>query len=223
LLCAAPAAAQTSPHDRALALFAQSGTEYDAGRFDRAIELLREAYSLEPDPILLYNMARAYEGAGRTDEAIDAYERYLAGAGEVRDRGAIETRLTTLRAQQARERELQHRSVRPVEHRPPPPPAPSIDPAPWIVLAVGVAGVGAGVVLGVFSQDAHAQAVDEMIHERAFSLQQSAYDFATGANVSFIAGGVIALAGAIWGIVAIATSSSGPRTAIRSNGIAITF
>src|SRR5688500_2507730 len=162
--------------ERAMHLFEESRTHYDAGRFDTAAELLAEAYDLQPDPILLYNMARAYESGGRVQEAIDAYERYLSDAGNVRDRGAIETRLATLRDQLEREEELDRRDED-EEPAPVPPDNPDrIEPAPWIILGIGVVGIGAGIVLGVLSQDAHAQAGEATIHRDAFALQQNAYD-----------------------------------------------
>jgi tetratricopeptide (TPR) repeat protein len=190
--------------ERAMHLFEESRTHYDAGRFDTAAELLAEAYDLQPDPILLYNMARAYESGGRMQEAVDAYARYLDDAGEVRDRGAIETRIATLREQLAREEELERRGEEAIT-TPTPPPAENrqIEPAPWIVLGIGVVGIGAGFVLGALSQDAHSQASESTIHRDALALQQNAYDFASGANVAFSVGGAIALIGAIWGILTL--------------------
>lgn len=202
MLIAAPAQAQTD-QERALALFEESRGHYDAGRFDRAIELLQEAYGLTPEPILLYNMGRAYEGADRIREAADAYERYLNEAGDVRDRGAIEARLRNLRERIAAE-EREASAPRP------PPSSGGVDPGGWIVLGIGAAGVAVGVVLGVLSDEAHSNAVAAPVHADAVALQQQAYDYASGANAAFIAGGVIAIAGVIWGIVSV-VSSSGSR------------
>ncbi len=221
---------------RAMRLFEESREHYDAGRFDRAAELLEEAYRIQPDPTLLYNMARAYEGAGRLSEAVSTYERYLNDAGQVRDRGAIERRLATLREQIARTEELERRAreeqpasgeeeeATPAPPRNEAPAAPSggVDPLPWIVLALGAAALGAGVGLGVVSEDSHAQAVAEPEHRRALELQQSAYDFASGANACFIAGGALALIGVIWGIVSL-SSGSGQSTASAPNRFRIVF
>jgi tetratricopeptide (TPR) repeat protein len=208
---------------RAMQLFEESRGHYDAGRFDVAAELLREAYSLSPDPTLLYNMGRAYEGADRVREALDAYERYLRDAGDVRDRGAIERRVQTLRARLERE---EGGEPEPGPSEPEPAPAPSggggVDPAGWVVMGIGVLGVGAGIVLGVLSNDAHDTAADPMTsHEDAVAQQQTAYDLASGANAAFIAGGALALAGLIWGIVSIATSGGSSERASRP--LTITF
>jgi tetratricopeptide (TPR) repeat protein len=89
--------------DKALALFEKSDRAYKAGKFEDAAKLLREAYALHPEPILLYNLGRAQEGLGDTRGAIDSYEQYLAQAKQIQDRGAIERRIETLKAQLAEE------------------------------------------------------------------------------------------------------------------------
>lgn len=47
-------------------------------RFDEGISELLEAYSIKPHPNVLFNVARAYEGAGRPQDALTYYRRYLA-------------------------------------------------------------------------------------------------------------------------------------------------
>jgi tetratricopeptide (TPR) repeat protein len=89
--------------DKALALFEKSDRAYKAGKFEDAAKLLREAYVLHPEPILLYNLGRAQEGLGDARGAIESYEQYLAQAKQIEDRGAIERRIETLKAQLAEE------------------------------------------------------------------------------------------------------------------------
>lgn len=48
------------------------------GQFDQGISELQEAYAIKPHPNVLYNIARAYLDAGRSVEALDWYQRYLA-------------------------------------------------------------------------------------------------------------------------------------------------
>lgn len=72
------------------------------GRTDEAVTELRRAYRIKPHPNVLYNIARAYDVAGRVPEAVTAYEEYLA-AGPA-EPGLAEARLTELREQLARER-----------------------------------------------------------------------------------------------------------------------
>src|SRR5262249_34023367 len=94
---------------RALELFKTSDAAYKAGEFEKAAELLEQAYALYPEPILLYNRARALDGMGATQKAIDAYEKYLASAPDVTDRGAIERRIATMREKLAADAEKDRR------------------------------------------------------------------------------------------------------------------
>src|SRR5215471_16097119 len=99
--------------DRAYELYRQSAERYRAGQFKEAADLVRQAYAVRRDPVLLYNLGRACEGMGDLPCAIDAYERYLAASSPL-DRGAIEQRIATFRAELAE---------RPAKEHPPPPPA----------------------------------------------------------------------------------------------------
>jgi tetratricopeptide (TPR) repeat protein len=223
--------AQTAAVKRARELFKKSDESYRAGRFQEAIDLLAEAYALDPKPVLLYNQARAYEGLGDTRRAIDAYRRYLDADPSANDRGALEQRIATLE-RQVQEREVLERqrdaAARSKKEEPPPSPAPQAErppsAVPWIVAGVGLASVGGGVVLGVLASGKHDDAVEEPRAEPALELQGQAEDFALVANVMLIAGGVVAAGGTIWGIVdAAGSSSSGDvRVGVAPHGIAIT-
>jgi iron complex outermembrane receptor protein len=65
------------------------------GQTDKGVSELERAYDLKPHPNVLFNIARAYDVAGRTQDAADAYERYIA-AGPA-DPSAAEARLAQLR------------------------------------------------------------------------------------------------------------------------------
>jgi tetratricopeptide (TPR) repeat protein len=207
--------AQGNAHARAVALLNQSAEHYREGRFTEAAELLREAYEIEPEPVLLYNLARALEGLGDLDGAVEAYEGYLEGEPEANDRGAIEARLETLRRQiEALER------VEEPEPEPDPDPEPEgpilddrgaeqepsggVSPAPWIVAGVGGAGLIAGAVLGVLAQLRHDDAIVAQIQTERVALAAEADDLALGANIGFAAGGGILLVGLVWGIIELA-------------------
>jgi tetratricopeptide (TPR) repeat protein len=58
-------------------LVKQAGQLYQSGKYADAAELLKQANDLEPNPRLLYNIARAYDQAGSLKEAADFYERYV--------------------------------------------------------------------------------------------------------------------------------------------------
>lgn len=184
--------------DKALKLFEDSNTAYKAGKFEDAADLLRQAYDLFPEPILLYNLGRAQEGLGDPKGAIESYERYLSEAKQVEDRGAIERRIATLRAQIA-EQEANAKKLREV---PPPPPVDTRSDfekyGPWATMAAGGVLIGTGIVFGVRSGSKHDDAVAAPGQRDAADLQASAERYATVANVLFVVGGIAAAGGIGW-------------------------
>ena len=219
LLVCPPVAAEPAHSDeeaRALALFEQSEARFRAGAFREAAELLRQAYDLYPEPLLLYNLARSLEGEGDLAGAIDAYTRYLDEAKQIADRAAIERQIDTLR-DQIRERERLHRERVAAERarvaaeaqlraRVDNAPAPRHSKLPWITLGVGVVSVGAGGVLGLRSRALHDDAVDEPEQLASVELQDRARSYATGANVAFAVGAALSVTGLIWGILDVRRS-----------------
>ena len=200
--------ADTATRDKALELFRASDAHYKVGEFEEAARLLRESYDLYPEPLILYNLGRALEGMGDFAGAVEQYERYLATATEVNDRGAIERRLATLRAQLAA-----GAAAKTAPPTPPPidpvPPTVSDDPPPgrfqrllpWIVAGSGAVIVGVGGVLGVMSDSRHKAAVDEPIQAEADRLQAKAKSLATTANVMFVVAGAAVIGGVVWGVI----------------------
>jgi tetratricopeptide (TPR) repeat protein len=184
--------------DKALQLFEDSNTAYKAGKFEDAADLLRQAYDLFPEPLLLYNLGRAQEGLGDRKGAIDSYERYLAEAEQVDDRGAIERRIATLRAQIAQQ-EADAKKLREV---PPPPPVDTRTDfekyGPWATIGAGGVLIGTGIVFGVRSGSKHDDAVAAPGQRDAAQLQASAQHYATIANVLFVVGGIAAAGGIGW-------------------------
>ncbi|RKH08306.1 TonB-dependent receptor [Corallococcus sp. CA047B] len=67
-------------------------------QFDEGIAELEEAYKIKPHPSVLYNIARAYQDAGRLDEALDAFKRYLASNPP--DATNVQAQVTRLEATQ---------------------------------------------------------------------------------------------------------------------------
>jgi len=196
---------------RALALFGESAKAYKTGQFERAASLLREAYGLYPEPILLYNLARALEGLGDTVGAIAQYQRYLDAAVDIPDRAGIERRIAVMKEQLA----AQKRADAPP---PPPPPRPRIVPStplpvvidtprrasyvgPIAVIGVGVAALAGGAGAGVLAQHAHASAVAAADQLTAANDQRDATRYAAAANIAFVAGGALVATGAIWLVV----------------------
>jgi tetratricopeptide (TPR) repeat protein len=222
---AAPASDASANANRARAaeLFKKSADAYRQGDFKHAIELLDEAYTLDPQPVLVYNRARAAEGLGNVDEAIAGYERFLADEPNAPDRGAIEQRLSTLRRQRderaamEKERHAQKEVVErpaPVPTPPPrserPPEAPKKQNVlPYVAAGVGGAGLLTGAILGALALSKKDDAVAAPVQTEAMSLKGSADDLATAANVAFVFGGVLVVAGAVWWIVDHRSASRG--------------
>jgi tetratricopeptide (TPR) repeat protein len=216
-LCFAPSIASAAPPSddgkHAVELFDQSAAAYDAGQFARAAELLKEAYKLRPDPVLLYNLARAYEGMGALPDAVQAYADFLAADPTAKDRGAIEARIATLRAQIDEQSRLQREAADRERERHRETPHPSgVSPIPWIVAGVGGAGLVTGAVFGALSIARH-NAANSDAQAYMDSDQSQARSFAAAANIAFIAGGVLAAAGITWGIVDLGSSRSAPDRA----------
>ncbi len=213
-LAATPAHADETrdktPKARALELFEQSARAYREGRFQDAIDLLLEARRVKPEPVLLYNLGRAYEAIGKPTEAADAYAAYLAEDPRAEDRLAIEGRIATLRAQAVQLDKAKNAAA--AERRPPPEAEaePESGPptiAPWIITGVGVVGLGTGVAFALVAGSRHSAAAGEPRQVEAQQKQDQAKTFATGATIAFVAGGVVTAAGLTWlGIRAFAPS-----------------
>jgi tetratricopeptide (TPR) repeat protein len=86
--------------DQARARHAAGVAAFEAGRFVEAAAAFEEAWALSARPALLYNIARAYDGANQLMKARLAYERYLASpaASDEEEALRIARRLRTLEA-----------------------------------------------------------------------------------------------------------------------------
>ncbi|MBI5494089.1 MAG: PEGA domain-containing protein [Deltaproteobacteria bacterium] len=111
LLVATGAGAETPPapdkvapkaptEDDAKARFLRGKELYAQGDFDGAIREWQAAHERAPKPELLFNIARACEQAGRTEDAIRNYRRYLDEAKDPPDRPSVEATIARLQEQQ---------------------------------------------------------------------------------------------------------------------------
>jgi len=194
--------ATSEPEQRALDLFMRAEGAYDDGRIEEAVELLVEARRLHDEPVLIYNLARAYETLGRLEEALDAYEGYLAEEPQAQDRGAIETRVQALRRQLAerqRQAQLQQLAERNAARRRQEPSGPGA--LPWVLGGAGVAALGTAIVFRVLANEQRDDAVSDPVHATAVSSFERAETYATTANVLWVAGAVVAAAAATWLVV----------------------
>jgi tetratricopeptide (TPR) repeat protein len=220
---AAPLSAQADEptaqgnEQRALALFDKSKASYRAGRFQEAVALLKEAYALKHVPVLLYNLGRAYEGLGDLDNALRAYSDFLVAQPDTPDRGAIEGRTASLKHQiDERERLKREREAADARAAQAPLPEKHRSVVPWIVAGVGAAGVGAGVVFGLIAESKHATASNDPVQVTAAEEQSNAKSFATAANLTMIAGGVVLVGGVVWGALGLGGPARPPDPAAAS-------
>jgi tetratricopeptide (TPR) repeat protein len=206
---------KASPRQQALELFEESETRYRAGRFGEAAELLRSAYRLHPQPTLLYNLARALEGAGDFSGAIEAYQRYLREEKRVSDRGAIEAKIDTLRGKVEEHEALIRANTATIAA---PAPAPAPDPSgserlretegppaakppsllPWILAGSGVLAISAGSIVGGFALARHNDALSDPSQLRAAGLQNDSNNLSRVANLCFVGGAILVSSGALW-------------------------
>lgn len=222
-LSSAPASAGEAEQKQALELYAKGKEAYKEGRFEDAVKLIDAAYALHPEPVLLYNLARAHEGLGDFPKAIAAYEKYLTTEKQIADRGAIEQKVTSLKrtveeqARLARERDEALKAKAGAE-RPQDPKEPPRDPAkegdsrgpspwPWTIAALGAGGLVAGGVLGGLALSKNDEAEGAPTQLDAATLREEADGLALGSTISFIAGGVVLAAGAAWGIADVVLAS----------------
>jgi tetratricopeptide (TPR) repeat protein len=216
---AAPKAKPAAKKDQAEERFQLAQEHYRNGRFAESVEILLELRKSFPDPILLYNLARSYEGLGENEKAIEAYEQYLKEAPDTEDKGAVEQRVTTLRQQidekqrleadRERLRKQKPRTI--VREKEVAPRGPGI--WPWLVVGAGVVSTGVGATFGVLAKQSEGHANDEPSQEAAKADLDRGEKQATIANVALIGGGVLLAAGVTW-IVLSPRSSKSPSTSV---------
>lgn len=200
-------AQEPAPDDtqRAAELAQRALEHYEAGAPDEAIPLLLEARELYAEPLLTYNLARAYEALGRDEEALAAYQRYVDERPDAPDRAAMETHIAALEAkiaereQLAREREDERRRREAAEARAAE--ADALSPWPFVIVSAGAATLGAGVVFGVLAKSERDSALDASNHELRVARGEESERLATIANVLFAVGGALAVAGGSWMVV----------------------
>ncbi len=89
-----PASAQSTEEDKELAgeLYDRASGAYSKGEYETAIQFLEQAYHLDPDPVILYNLGRSYEGFGQLDKAKEALLLVQQNANTPQD---VQERITT--------------------------------------------------------------------------------------------------------------------------------
>ncbi len=86
-------------------LFEAAKRAFADARYDTALARFREAYTLSARPALLYNIGQCADRLRRDDEALEAFDRYLAAMPDAPNAAEVRTRIGALRAAQARQAE----------------------------------------------------------------------------------------------------------------------
>ncbi len=176
--------------------------DYDEGNYDYAIRRFRDAYSLDCNQHeLLLIISATYEKKGDRKEALTALETYQQRLPNAPDATTVQAKIENLKKQ-----------IAAAAPAPAPTPLAATPPAPasatetqehtilpWFVVGVGVAAVGAGIVLLVAAPDLPADCeagtctdVKGTQTEDAINVDRRAE---AGRHVGMTTGGVITLAG----------------------------
>ncbi|GAC1543502.1 MAG: hypothetical protein NVS3B10_31560 [Polyangiales bacterium] len=191
-------AATAEAQERAVALYRKSQQLYKDGKFAEAAQLLREAYALSPDPVLLFNLGRACEAQQDLECAVDAYERYLSKSSPP-DRAAIEARIANYR--KALERKAVAEPVALPADAPERPRAVEAERShvvPWIVTGAGGVAAFTGVVLLFVANGRHRSALAEPVQTTADEEQTSAQHTFTAGRATLLVGSAVAAIGGVW-------------------------
>lgn len=144
---------------RCKALADRGQAEYQAQHNEAALVSLREAYSLQPVPWLLFNIGRIHQKAERTDEALAAFRAFLQQSQAADEAGQREkARVYVEQVERERAAAERERTVRVTAH-------PKDDQPPrqkipvykkwwfWTAVDGAVAIVTIGTVLGIAARE----------------------------------------------------------------------
>lgn len=199
------------PDARARELYLEGDRHYQEGRYEQAVSAFQESYRLSGRPLLLFNLANAYERLARYREALDSLQAYLPHA-PFHEQAQVRARIASLEQRAAEA----------------PATAPRRSGSDDTLLALGVAvgagglvlGVG-GIVMGALALDARGRAQAGCASADGVTLcDASARDaleedslFALLADIGIVTGGVALAAGVVLAILGL-TAERGGGTAV---------
>jgi hypothetical protein len=221
-LALAPAAARAAdkaPAPAGAASVAQLNEEgaalYAARDYRHAIEKFIQAYAVDPDPNLLFNIARCYEELGETDAAIEKYETFLKTPGaDTRGRQRARESLAALReAKNSAAARAEQPSSEPAragaagELEAAPEPAAANDAGhasalPWVVLGGSAAFAVVGTTFYLMGASDHSKVTDARGYGDPSAVsdmtRQQADDLVSSGDTKKLVGGIsFGLAGAL--------------------------
>src|SRR6188768_1076279 len=140
---------------------------YAERHYRTAIEKFVEAYAIDHDPNLLFNIARCYEKLGDLGAAIEKYEAFVAAPGADTE-GRIKAKASLVELQQLKEQG----GATPADAAPPPGESGTtaagsgdeasshVDVWPWVTLGAGVVVTGVGATFYALGVSDHEQVTD---------------------------------------------------------------
>jgi tetratricopeptide (TPR) repeat protein len=237
---AAVAAEPESDDARARRLYLQGDRLYAEGSYLAAVEAFQEAYELSRRPLLLFNLANAYERLGRHADAVDALDRYLPHA-PAHEQDSLRRRVANLRELVDKRRAEEAAAAQAASEASAPPP--SVAPQPtetyaqrddtgwmrttgWVLVGTGAAFlVGGGAAAGVAATargDADDLCVDGICPDRASDAVDRDRTFSVLADVGIGVG-----AGAlVTGIIFLLSSddvADHARVQVGRDGVALRY
>jgi tetratricopeptide (TPR) repeat protein len=214
-----PRSATPGSGDERVVQLNEEGTQlYAAGDYRRAAERFLQAYAVDQDPNLLFNVASCYEGLGDLDAALEKYRAFLADpAAESEGRPRAQSAIERLTAELA-DRQAAKPAPAAVVSPPPPMAVPHEekrrDPAwlPWVGLGGGAALGVVGVTLYAIGASDHADVTDApgyadsegvtpMTREQASALVRSGNTKKAIGMTTASVGGVLAVAYLAWWLI----------------------
>jgi tetratricopeptide (TPR) repeat protein len=150
-----PARAQETRAQTVQRLSEDGTTLYQAREYRRAIDKFNQAYAIEPDPNLLYNIAKCHEALGEKDAAIAKYEQFISAPGadsqgRVRAQETVRV-LKASRAEPPTSPERRDAQATPAASQPP------YGTIGWVTLAGGVVIGAIGTVVYVLGASDHSK------------------------------------------------------------------
>jgi tetratricopeptide (TPR) repeat protein len=184
---------------------------YAARDYRHAIEKFIQAYAVDADPNLLFNIARCYEELGEVDAAIEKYETFLKTPGaDTRGRQRARESLATLR--EARDRAAEPPPARtPAAAETSPaaaPAAPAPEAAegssvlPWVTLGGSLAFAAVGTTFYLMGASDHGKVTDARGYGDSSAVSEmtrrQADDLVSSGDTKKLIGGIsFGLAGAL--------------------------
>ncbi|MCC6994839.1 MAG: tetratricopeptide repeat protein [Deltaproteobacteria bacterium] len=97
LVCATAGRSLADPAADAKQHYIDGQKWYDLGEYDKAIELFKQAYSIEARPGLLFNIAQAYRLSKNFERALFFYNAFLKKVPQANNRAEVERFIAEMR------------------------------------------------------------------------------------------------------------------------------